>query len=315
MSQVDSHPRAKSSEWTFRDALLVGAAMALLAIVTTAVALREEWRSLVGANAGVPKAIATLTTSDFHSLAFDPRDPDTVYFGHHYGVLKSIDGGVNWSPVLRQGDAMSLVALDNTLVMAGHQVFMRGENGGATWKSINTNLPDQDIHGFAVSPANPSAGSGQAPKTFFAFIVSYGLWRSDDAGATWALVSKELPDTVLALAVVPTSPETLYAGTLDKGLLKSADGGKTWKPVTGLSTQMASGLAQDPREPRLLFAGTEGGLYRSNVDGTSWTWFGLPDKDIAAIAISPANPSRMLVVDAQGRVYRSEDGGATWGGK
>jgi len=41
----------------------------------------------------------------------------------------------------------------------------------------------------------------------------------------------------------------------------------------------------------------------------------LSGKDIAVIAISPANPSRMLVVDAQGRVYRSDDSGATWGGR
>ncbi len=305
MSQSDSLPRANSSEWTLRDVLLVGAALVLLAIMTAAVALRDEWTALVGANVGAPKAIATLTTTDFHSLASDPRDPDIVYFGHHYGVLKSIDGGVNWSPVLQQGDAMSLVALDNTLVMAGHEVFLRGSNGGATWKPVSTNLPDQDIHGFAVSPANPS--------TFFAFIVSYGLWRSDGAGATWTLVSKELPDTVLALAVVPSSPETIYAGTMDKGLLKSADGGKTWKPVTGLSVQTAPGLAQDPRDPRIVFAGTESGLYRSNADGTVWTRVGLPGKDIATVAISRAKPARMLVVDAQGRVYRSEDGGATWG--
>ena len=307
MSQVNPFPHTKSPEWTVRDVLLVGAAMAMLGIMTAAVALREEWTSLVDANVGTPKAIATLTTTDFHSLAFDPRDPEIVYFGHHYGVLKSIDGGVNWSPVLQQGDAMSLVALDNTLVMAGHEVFMRGDHGGATWKSISTNLPDQDIHGFAVSPTNPN--------TFFAFIVSYGLWRSDDAGATWTLVSKEIPDTVLALAIVPTSPETLYAGTLDKGLLKSTDGGKTWKPVTGLSTKMVLGLAQDPRDSRILFAGTERGLYRSNVDGTIWTRVGLPGKDIATVAISRAKPSRMLVVDAQGRVYRSGDSGATWSGK
>lgn len=305
--QVNSFPQAKSSKWKLRDALLIGASITLLAILTATVALRQEWMSLVGAGAGIPKAIATLTTSDFHSLAFDPRDPDIVFFGHHYGVLKSIDGGANWSPVLRLGDAMSLVSLGNTLIMAGHQVFMRGENGGTMWKSIGTNLPDQDIHGFALSTANPG--------TFFAFIVSYGLWRSEDAGTTWTLVSKDLPDTVLALAVVPTSPESLYAGTLDKGLLKSADGGKTWKPVSGLSTKMALGLAQDPRDPRVLFAGTESGLYTSNIDGTTWTRVGLPDKDIAAIAISPANPSRILVVDAQGSVYRSDDRGATWSGR
>ena len=313
MTYVDPLPRSRSSEWTLRDVLLVVAALLILAGVTAAVALRDQWTALVGANASIPVAIATLTTSDFHSLAFDPRDPDIVHFGHHQGVLKSTDGGKTWKPALRQGDAMSLVALgaikdgDNALIMAGHQVFMRGDSAGAVWNFIGTNLPDEDIHGFAVSPANP--------KTFFAFIVNYGLWRSEDAGATWTLVSKELPDTVLALAVVPTTPETLYAGTMDKGVLKSVDGGKTWKPVNTLSMKTVLGLAQDPRDARIVFAGTEGGLYRSNTDGTAWTRVGLAGKDIATVAISRANPARILVVDAQGRVYRSDDSGATWGGK
>lgn len=307
MTHVDPFPRARVSPWTFRDVLLVVTGLLLLSGVTAAAALRDQWAPLLGVNASIPVAIATFTTTDFHSLAFDPRDPDIVYFGHHQGVLKSVDAGKTWQPVLRQGDAMSLVALDNALIMAGHEVFMRADSAGAMWNFIGTNLPDQDIHSFAVSPMNP--------RTFFAFIVSYGLWKSEDAGATWALVSKELPDTVLALAVVPTTPESLYAGTMDKGLLKSADGGRTWKSVSTLSMKMTLGLAQDPRDPRILFAGTEGGLYRSNADGTVWTRVGLTGKDIATVAISRAKPSRILVVDAQGRVYRSEDSGITWNGK
>lgn len=304
MSRANAFPR---SEWTPRDVLLTAAAFALLVIATGAVALRDQWTPLVGANANVPVAIATLNASDYHALAFDSRDPNVVYFGHHYGVMKSTDGGVTWLPVLRQGDAMSLATIDNTLVMAGHEVFMRSEDGGKSWKFIPTNLPDQDIHGFAVSPANS--------RTLFAFIVQYGLWRSDDAGATWTLVSKELPDTVLALAIAPTNPETLYAGTMDRGLLRSTDGGVTWKPASGFATKMTMALAQDPRDPRIILAGTETGLFRSDADGTTWTRVALNGKDLMALAISRPNPSRMLVVDAQGRVYRSEDGGATWGGK
>ncbi|MBI4786006.1 MAG: hypothetical protein HY782_03045 [Chloroflexi bacterium] len=305
MTHADPLSHARSSEWTARDVLLVVAALLVLAGMTAAVAWRDRWTTLVAANPAIPVSIATLTTTEFHSLAFDPRDPDIVYFGHHEGVLKSVDGGRTWKPILQQGDAMSLVALDNALVMAGHQILMRGDSAGSIWNFIGTNLPDHDIHGFAVSPANPN--------TFFAFVVSYGLWRSDDAGATWTLISKELPETVLALAVEPTTPETLYAGTMDKGLLKSGDGGKTWKPVNTLSMKMALGLAQDPRDPRIVFAGTEGGLYRSNADGSAWTRVGLAGKDIATVAVSRANPARILAIDAQGRVYRSDDGGATWG--
>ncbi len=303
MSKADAFPRRRPSTWSPRDILLVAAALVLLIGITVAVAFKSQWTPLLGANVA-PIPIATLATSDLHSLAFDPRDPDIVYFGHHQGVLKSVDGGVNWLPVLRQGDAMGLVAVDNALIVAGHKVFMQSDSAGAMWKFIGTNLPDEDIHGFAVSPSNP--------KTFFALIVSYGLWQSEDSGATWTLVSKELPDSVLALAVVPDSPETLYAGTMDKSLLKSVDGGKTWKPAPGYGAKMAMALAQDPRDPRVVLAATKSGLLRSNPEGNDWRSVGLNGKDLMAVAVSSANPARILVVDAQGRVYRSDDSGATW---
>ncbi len=184
---------------------------------------------------------------------------------------------------------------------------MRSADGGKTWKTIETNLPDHDIHGFAVSPANP--------RLFFAFIVKYGLWRSEDAGATWTLVSKELPDSVLGLAVVPTTPETIYAATMDKGLLKSEDSGKSWKPANGYPNKRAIALAQDPRDPRIIFVASETGLFRSDAQNSAWARVGLKDKDLMTVAVSSANPSRLLVVDAQGRIYRSDDAGATWRGK
>lgn len=307
MANVNPLPRARPSEWNLRDIALIIIAFVLLAGVTAIVAQRDEWEVLVGVKAPVPVPITTFTTTDFHALAFDPRDPDIVYFGHHQGVMKSTDGGRTWQPMLRQGDAMSLVATGDALVMAGHGVFMRSTSAGAVWNFIATDLPDQDIHGFAISPADP--------RTYFAFVVSYGLFRSSDAGATWTLVSKDLPDTVLALKVIPTTPETLYAGTIDKGLLRSVDGGKTWQSAPGYAPTMAMTLAQDPRDPRILFAGAESGLYRSNAAGSSWERIALNGKDLMTIGIGPARPERILVVDAQGRVYRSDDSGATWSGK
>ncbi len=307
MTHADPLTHARTFPWTLRDILLIAAALALLVGITALVAGRERWISRSGASALDAVPIATLTSSDFHSLAFDPRDPNVVFFGHHQGVLKSTDAGRTWTSVLRAGDAMSLVALDNELVLAGHEVFERADSAGSMWNNIGTNLPDQDIHGFAISPGNPS--------TFFARVVNYGLWRSDDAGLTWRLVSNGLPETVLALAVVPTTLETLYAGTMDRGLLKSVDAGMTWKSVNSLNMKTVVSLAQHPRDPRVLFAATEGGLFRSDSDGTAWTRVGLAGQELAAVAISRPSPARILVVDMQGRVYRSDDGGASWGAK
>ncbi len=307
-----SHPHtiplfSEKDYWTLRDIFLTAGAFALLVSVTGALATRDQWATRLGAFSDIPVAIAQLSTMDYHSLVFDPRDPNVVYFGHHNGVMKSNDGGANWSPVLTQGDAMSLAAVDNTLIMAGHEVFMRSEDDGKSWNFVATNLPDLDIHGFAVSPANP--------RVFFAFVVKYGLWRSEDAGETWTLVSKELPDTVLGLAVVPTTPEMIYAATMDKALLKSDDGGKVWKPANGYPNKMAMALAQEPRDPRIIFAASETGLFRGDTTADTWTRIGLKNKDVMTIAISRANPSRILVIDAQGRVYRTDNAGATWSGK
>ncbi len=74
---------------------------------------------------------------------------------------------------------------------------------------------------------------------------------------------------------------------------------------------MAMALTQDPSDPRIVYAGSESGLFRTNAEGTRWESAGF-NKDTAAVAISPANTARRIVVDADGRVYRSDDAGATW---
>src|SRR5437016_5064897 len=40
--------------------------------------------------AGV-RPLATLSTADFHALAFSPDNPDTAFFGHHNGIMRTED--------------------------------------------------------------------------------------------------------------------------------------------------------------------------------------------------------------------------------
>src|SRR3990172_3532868 len=55
------------------------------------------------------RPIGRLTTNDFHSLAFSPIEPETVFFGHHDGLLVSHNGGKDWQPTtLSNADAMAL---------------------------------------------------------------------------------------------------------------------------------------------------------------------------------------------------------------
>lgn len=58
---------------------------------------------------GTSTALYSFETQDFHSLAFDPDDADTIFFGHHGGLMVSNDGGARWEDsTLDSVDAMQL---------------------------------------------------------------------------------------------------------------------------------------------------------------------------------------------------------------
>jgi len=270
-------------------------------------------RSRGGGESEAGSAIATLDTADFHSLAFSPADPNVVYFGHHNGVMRSSDGGKTWSALVARSnfDGMSLAvspADPRRVYLAGHDVFLVSSDAGATWQPVANNLPGTDIHGFAMSPADPDR--------LFAFVVGRGAFQSADGGTTWQRLAGQIPSDVMLLATGGT-PEALYAGSMRMGVLRSSDGGQSWvSAANGLASRMVLALAVDPSAPQTVYAGVDGGLNKSVDGGGSWTRLPFPGDNAYAVAVSPAQPNVVLaiaVTDGRGLVYRSEDGGATWG--
>src|SRR5206468_3646429 len=117
------------------------------------------------------------------------------------------------------------------------------------------------------------AMSSENSDRLFAFVVGAGIFRSENAGRTWQRLGGQLPPDVMVLAV-GGSPETIYAGSMRYGVLRSGDG------------------------------------------GASWSKLAFPGANAYAVSASPARPGTILalaVQDGKGLVYRSEDGGATWG--
>lgn len=299
---------SRDRRWFMASGLIV--VLALLAVFATwsHFGKSESRVSLsVASGAQAAKPIATLRTEDVHALAISPRDANLVYFGHHQGVMRSDDGGYHWSSLPVKGDAMALAippAEPDVIYMGGHEMFLRSNDGGNTWQAVANNLPDQDIHGFAVDAKDP--------KTLYAFVVGHGLFKSNDSGASWKSVSNSLPNSVMSLATSGDNPQILYAGSMDQGILRSADGGVTWKPANDrLGTKMVLSLATEPSLPGLVYAGTDKGLFESADEGASWspTDFKSPAE---AVTVAPGDSKRILVVDNKNNVFRSEDGGTTW---
>jgi photosystem II stability/assembly factor-like uncharacterized protein len=263
---------------------------------------------------GSDGAVGTLQTADYHALAFSADDPNLVFFGHHNGLMRSADGGRTWAPLIDQPnfDAMNLAVSGGNsqrIYLAGHDVFEVSADGGRSWQPMSHDLPGTDIHGFTVSPADPSH--------LFAFIVPYGLFGSEDGGQSWRRLEGQLPGDIMAVAAAGGSPETLYAGGMRSGLLRSADGGATWTratPADGPRGVMA--LAVDPSNHQVVYVGGDGGLSKSTDGGVTWRKLPFPGDNAVAIAVSPTRPNAVLAITVRNRhglVYRGEDGGQRWG--
>ena len=273
-----------------------------------------------GAVRGPAQPIATVRAPDYHTLAFDPLSPSRVFLGTHAGLFVSTDRGAAWRPIpTAEGDVMAIVATPGGLLAAGHDVFMRSPDGGATWQPFRPGLPGTDVHALASTPGLPTR--------LYAAVVDHGLFRSDDAGQSWARTG-QMPASVAALAVVPDGEaDLLYAATAQEGVLASRDGGRSWANASGfvngaLPTRRVTGIVYDPRSGDVaesqgnrfrgaLYVATDRGLFRSTDGGSSWVRLAL-EADVAVVAVAPDDSRVLLAIDQGGRVFRSSDRGVSW---
>ena len=141
-------------------------------------------------------------------------------------------------------------------------------SGGTTWRSVSDDLPVSGIGAVAVAPSHPDvvyAGTGSN-------TLGNGVYRSDDAGATWQ--HSGLADTkyITALLIDPRDPDTLIAGagsggnfgsmvfynnnpSSARGVYRSTDGGRSWAHTLFVdASSSVVDLASDPAAPEIVFA-------------------------------------------------------------
>ena len=91
------------------------------------------------------------------------------------------------------------------------------------------------------------------PMLYYMGAAGGGVWKTEDAGSTWANISDgSFGGSIGAIAVAPSDPNILYVGggevtvrgnvSHGYGMWKSFDGGKTWKDI---------GLKDSRRIPRI----------------------------------------------------------------
>jgi photosystem II stability/assembly factor-like uncharacterized protein len=244
-------------------------------------------------------------TEKFARVVVDPRNADVVYacaLGREWGpnedrgLYKTTDGGKSWNKVLYKNDltGCSDVDIDPTnanVVYAGMWTFRRwawytesggGEtavykssDGGASWTRLSgpdagRGLPKglMDRIGVAVSRSNPDV----------VYVVSETkdegeLWRTEDAGATWRMVSRDpninfRPFYYADIRVDPQHPNTVYA--LAGGLYKSEDGGRTFARIGSATHGDHQAMWIDPTNSNRILSGDDGGFQISRDAGRTF---------------------------------------------
>ncbi len=231
-----------------------------------------------------------------------------------------------------------------------------GAVGGGLWKTTDAGnnwapvtdgqLSSSSVGALAVSPSNPDlVFIGMGESCIRGNIMpGDGVYKSSDAGKTWANVGFKNVEAISRIRIHPTNPDIVYVAAFgnyhgpsdERGVFKSTDGGKSWKRVLFRDSKTgAVDLSIDAKNPNVLYAslweayrieyqmssgGPGSGLFKSTDGGDTWTEItrapGLPTGMVGRIgvAVSGADGSRVnaLVENENGGLFVSDDAGVNW---
>lgn len=240
-------------------------------------------------------------TGHIGAIEIHPDNPDIAFaaaIGQAFlpnperGLYRTKDGGKSWQQVLYIADTVGIVdvefAPDNpdilyaaawrverkpwTIISGGENGGVyRSEDGGDTWKKLYGGLPQAQIGkiDLAVSKA--------APSRLYALVEAPegegGLYRSDDRGANFELVStkKELlyrPFYYCNVDADPQDADVVYVSA--EGFFKSLNGGKGWS-----SQRTPHGDNHDlwinPADSKVFIQSNDGGANITTNGGQTWS--------------------------------------------
>jgi photosystem II stability/assembly factor-like uncharacterized protein len=203
-------------------------------------------------------------------------------------------------------------------------------NGGQSWGPLADFMANLNVSTLAMDPRNSDviyAGTGEGFYNLDAFRGA-GIFRSTNGGATWTQIPTTANSTfqfVNRLAIA--SDGSFLLAATRRGIFRSTNFGDTdlssvtFLPVTGITGRDV--LDVDCSATQCVAGGRGHTAYYSSDSGTSWSLAtGLPDMDAGqtfkgrvelAITIADPNVVYASIDRASGEIYRSDDGGKSYG--
>lgn len=274
------------------------------------------WQSVLVAEDEVWKTLSMPIVGDEVSRFYSSQlESNVVYAVTSDQLLKSEDGGENWSLVKREGEhdfyIHDLVIADsdqNTMLTVSSGQVKKSTDGGQHWVHIAQDYIAKNLHISRLNPVSQATinlvvskketNDTQQPPI---------LISSNDLGETWtelndfSLLNNDSVFQVIPQATNPDNLSIIYGCAEDRlescVLYKSVDQGVSWSAISPDTTTgyYKGSLYIHPLDHNLLF-----GLFFLDLGGEVWHY----SRD-AGLSWEPIESAEKLIIDPNtiGRVY------------
>jgi len=317
------------------------------------------WKTIDGGNTWNPTSDNEQSLA-IGTLAIDPANHLIVYAGtgeanfsdsyYGAGILKTIDGGDNWTIVNNWQDpsgssgtftgfSFYKIAINpvttTTIFAATLYGLFRSTDGGSSWIRMSNGTPPASPQASAtdviINPSNTDI--------VYAAFRTNGIYQTTNANDTtpiWNRLTNGLPAADpsnnkyyrISLSISSLSPQIVYALIADSSTLinqfyYTTDDGNTWNSIAlpgpngniGGQGSYNLNIAVDPSTPYIVYLSAIS-LWKASRDATTRTWSFTNignniHVDNHAFAFDPTNSS-IIYAGNDGGIYKSTDGGTTW---
>jgi photosystem II stability/assembly factor-like uncharacterized protein len=247
---------------------------------------------------------------DQHALTVSPQDSAVIYASNDGGVYRSDDAGLHWK-VLSKGLGITEIE------------YMGGDPSSANWLMAGTQDNGTIRYTGTTKWDHIADGDGGdcgvnqlSPNEVYHSYYGVSLERSTNQGDSWTDLN---PPQVGALFYPPVEVSGTTVAIAGDRLVVSRNRGSSWTTVAlGLTSDDAASAMRAIDANTFVIGTTVGAIVKVAWNGSSWVRTPLPSpapRYISCVAADPTNPTRLWVTISQiggPRVYRSDDGGASW---